>query len=159
MTIDTTAIHDALAAYGWTAEYEPSAPDDEPARYTYGRTGGGRYYRGDPVLILHYGTMPLSGHPTLDLSVHGVAGTIASVDLATTPAAEVPVRVAQFARRNLIDVVAYASAALRCAATLPETPASLATSSVGDVFADAEATDDPDSGPLDDIDRCAGGAR
>ena len=136
MHLDEDAIHGILAAYGWVAEYELANPDDEPARFTYGRTSEGYRYRGDAILILQYGQMALSKHPTLDLSVLGVADRISSVDLVTTPVEEIPIKIAQFACANLTDLVARAAVALRCAHTLPceaSKPASI------------EETDDLDS--------------
>ena len=129
MDIDKDAIGEVLAAHRWTAEYEPSNPEDEPVRFVFGSAG----YRGqDPVLTLHYGEMAISGHATLDLSVWGISGTIASVDLVTTPIGDVPKKIAEFAQALLAELVENAARALRCAHTLPTEPQKPITSDGGE---------------------------
>lgn len=99
--VDRDAVVRVMQAYGWEAEWGP-----------------GRY-RGDPILMLHWGEMAVSNHPTLDLSIHGVSGTYGSVDLVTTLVADVPASVASFAAQNLAEVLQYASRALAEVLRLP----------------------------------------
>ena len=130
-------LTDALARWGWTAEWEPQAHDEDPERrpdrYVAGNIGR------DSALVAHWGTMPVSGHPCLEVSACGLAGTLTSVDLVTTPLEEVGGELTRCAFSALLDLIYRGSVCLTAMRPLPTEP----RRDVSEDFVGDEERDDP----------------